>query len=99
MNGLEALDGIKYCSEMLKDNHRIGNRDSANQEIKEMVDRLNYRIPIIEKELKALEIIKKKQVNLRYFSVGDLVLYNSLEHTIELTQEEFTLLKEVLGNE
>ena len=58
-----------------------------------------YSKDIIEKELQALEIIKKKQVNLRYFSVGDLVLYNSLEHTIELTKDEFTLLKEVLGNE
>ena len=51
---------------------------------------------IIEKSLKALEIIKKKEVWLAHFKgFRKLKTYN--EHTLEqLTQEEWDLLKEVL---
>lgn len=71
---LKELEGIEYVADVLKVNHKIGSRDIANQEIKEMVDRLNYRIPTIkqalikaEKEHKALEIIKKKNVSVLGF--------------------------------
>lgn len=48
---------------------------------------------------KALKIIKNKWVDLyALFIAYDLEDYN-IKHTIELTQEEFDLLKEVLGNE
>ena len=54
---------------------------------------------IIEKELKALEIIKDKRVNvewlLKCFKDYDLETYNTYQ-TKPLTQEEYDLLKEVL---
>ena len=50
------------------------------------------------KKLKALEIIKKKEVNVFIFlHNGDLETYNDMvEDSRKLTQEEFDLLKEVL---
>ena len=48
---LKELDGIEYVVDVLKVNHKIGSRDIANQEIKEMVDILNYRIPTIKQSL------------------------------------------------
>ena len=52
----------------------------------------------IEKELKALEIIKEKEVNIYKIRICDsLDEYNKLKSTgRELTQEEYELLKEVL---
>lgn len=55
----------------------------------------------VEKSLKALEIIKEKQVNVGALSVFDtLEQYNHFckmfENLIELTQQEYDLLKEVL---
>ena len=55
-------------------------------------------IELIEKELKALEIIKKKQVQInrlnRSHSAKQYNLY--LPKEMHLTQEEYDLLKEVL---
>ena len=53
---------------------------------------------IIEKSLKALEIIKEKQVNVFIFlHSGDLETYNDMvEYNRKLTQYEYDLLKEVL---
>ena len=54
---------------------------------------------IIEKELKALEIIRKKKVNCLYIAVCKSVNeYNNIIpcENDELTQEEYDLLKEVL---
>lgn len=49
------------------------------------------------KELKALEIIKSKRVNVRCLMSGwSLGKYNSYKTHIELTQEEYDLLKEAL---
>ena len=50
------------------------------------------------KELKALEIIKKKEVNVFIFlHSGDLETYNDMvEDNRKLTQEEYDLLKEIL---
>lgn len=56
-------------------------------------------IEIIEKSLKALEIIKEKLVNLFIVAHTDSKeAYNDMvsEHWRELTQEEYDLLKEVL---
>lgn len=52
----------------------------------------------IKKELKALEIIKVKTVNVMYFKGSDtLEEYNNHHATWhKLTQEEFDLLEEVL---
>ena len=63
----------------------------------------SYRI--IEKELKALEIIKEKEVDVWYLmicieqNIKHLQFYNEYMkelNGIKLTQEEFDLLKEVL---
>lgn len=53
---------------------------------------------IIEKSLKALEIIKEKQVNVFIFlHSGDLETYNDMvEVNRKLTQKEYDLLKEGL---
>ena len=56
---LKELDGIEYVVDVLKVNHKIGSRDIANQEIKEMVDRLNYRIPTIKQSLLNAEKYEK----------------------------------------
>lgn len=62
---------------------------------------INKSLDIIEKELKALEIIKNKSVMVFLLKVcKNINEYN--EHTSsvdELTQEEFVLLKEVLCDE
>ena len=52
----------------------------------------------MNKELKALEIIKEKQVNVFIFlHSGDLETYNDMvEYNRKLTQYEYDLLKEVL---
>lgn len=61
--GLEMLEILKQRNDTLKINHKIGSRDIANQEIKEITQCFdNYVIPVIEKELKVLEqleILKK----------------------------------------
>lgn len=52
---------------------------------------------IIEKELKALEIIKEKKVNIKLLLIDkDCELYNMNYGYEDLTQEEYELLKEVL---
>lgn len=55
-------------------------------------------INIIEKSLKALEIIKEKEVNVFIFLYsGDLETYNDMvEDNRKLKQEEYELVKEVL---
>lgn len=52
----------------------------------------------IKKQLKAIEIIKDKEVNVFIFlHSGDLETYNDMvEENRKLTQEEYDLLKEVL---
>ena len=55
-----------------------------------------YACDIIEKELKALEIIKEKEVDIKAFNdLQDLQDYNYY-CSPELTHEEYNLLKEVL---
>ena len=104
---LKELEGIEYVADVLKVNHKIGSRDIANQEIKEMVDRLNYRIPTIkqalikyEKEHKALEIIKpylRLSGNWLQTKVNIFNIDNLWEYVKEITDEEqLNLLKEVL---
>lgn len=68
-------------------------------------DKVKFKI--IEKELKVLAIIKKKEVNVVLEILG-IYSYESYEHywknneydnCCKLTQEEFDLLKEVLESE
>ena len=60
--------------------------------------RYSHECKIIEKSLKALEIIKKKKVNLEYLkcceNYGQYCLICSYGN--EITKEEYEILKEVL---
>ena len=51
---------------------------------------------IIEKEIKALEIIKKKKVDVSFLELGLEQYNNNLPKKHKLSQEEYDLLKEVL---
>lgn len=90
--GLEALDGLRFDVSMSKDINYL----EANKEC-----------DIIEKELKALEILKDKKVNVFHIWVFDDYTqykehYPFSEYSAEedmLTFEEFNFLKEVLENE
>ncbi|MBO7713191.1 MAG: hypothetical protein J6S85_06445 [Methanobrevibacter sp.] len=62
-------------------------------------DEFERRLDIIEKSLKALEIIKEKQVYIRALLAykNNLAFYNEdMSESRKLTKEEFNLLKEVL---
>ncbi len=65
------------------------------------IDENNYDYALfnqIEKELKALEIIKNKEVDIKAFNdLQDLEDYNYY-CSPELTQEEYNLIKETLCN-
>ena len=50
----------------------------------------------IEKELKALEILKNKKTDINLLLNNGLDFYNSCFYPRKLTQEEYELLKEVL---
>ena len=68
----------------------------AIQKYRDGFEMLPSKIDIIEKELKALEIIKKKRVDVGFLD-RDLSSYNvGLPRKHILTQEEYDLLKEVL---
>ena len=89
--GLEALDGLRFDVSMSQDIKYI----EANKEC-----------DIIEKELKALEIIKKKEVNVNTLinciigAIEPLEFYNEkVSANLKLTQQEYDLLKEVLEND
>ena len=67
----------------------------------ELYDELYERYNTIEKELKALEIIKKKKVFVAYLMKCDSAdEYNTalfmVEEQYHLTEEEYNMLKEVL---
>ena len=51
---------------------------------------------IIEKELKALNIIRKKKVDITCFNVYHSAEHFNKYHEIPITQKEYDLLKEVL---
>ena len=78
--GLEMLEILKQRNGNLKINHKIGSRDIANQEIKEITQCFdNYVIPVIEKDLEALEILKK------------YLYYDNKNHCIKMKQiSEYT---------
>lgn len=85
---LEALDRL-YCAGRLDLDYVLNGKQ--NQDYK-----------IIEKALKALEIIKNKQVNVCYlFQCKSLRQYNFIykgtnQSELCLTQEEYDLLREAL---
>ena len=100
MTGLEALNKFvnifaEYC---LKTQHQEMNATNMQTAVEYLARSEECRT--IEKSLKALEIIKEKNVDIRWIEVCDTVKdYNKGrdEHlNYELTEEEFNLLKEVL---
>lgn len=88
--GLEALDGLRFDVSMSQDINYI----EANKEC-----------DIIEKELKALEIIKNlikfgdDLISILDFDTYEEYCKHSCDYNYELTEEEFNLLKEVFCNE
>lgn len=104
--GLEMLEILKQRNGNLKINHKIGSRDIANQEIKEITQCFdNYVIPVIEKELKVLEILKKWiVVNETYDDLFPYEIkvkneYVSNRSCLILTEEDYRKIKEWLENE
>ena len=81
---LEALERL-YCAGRLDLDYVLNGKQ--NQDYK-----------IIETALKALEIIKRKEVNVFVLlHSGNLKIYNDMvEDNRKLTQEKYDLLKEVL---
>ena len=93
MKGLEALDKIKNDDFPLMVATYPPIPTTMNGYTKEEL------FEIIEKELKALEIIKNKNVELEYLKCcEDYEQYKTLcSYWNEITEEECDLLKEVLG--
>ena len=86
MKGLEALEEARNYTHMLITSGTWDNKISPN-------------LNIVERELKALRVIKYKSVNVAIFEeTKNLEEYNRIIHYFELhlTQEEYDLLKEVL---
>lgn len=91
--GLEALERLKMFP-IYQEIKRIPQQFRDKESI-------NTDLSIIEKELKALEIIKKKVLVIPFLilhlSLNDLNGYNKeMDKKHKLTQEEYDLLKEVL---
>ena len=85
MNSLEALEVIKHTTDLDRPNELNGYHNEIN---------------IIEKHLKALEIIKNKTVIFVDMLIDskELKEYNDyVIHCLQLTEEEWKLLKEVLN--
>ena len=94
--GLEAFEILKqdigkcYEDEMLIVETALKRLEQLEEE-KQSFDRQ------LEKKLKALEIIRKKRVNVRCLMSGwNLGKYNSYKAHKSLTKKEYDLLKEVL---
>lgn len=83
MTGLEAY-------EIVKEECRYAFGQTANG------DRVRESLPIIEKELKAFEIIKRYSNRMLFQEWSDGSKTLSIEVFEKLSEEEFDLLKEVL---
>ncbi len=91
----KGLEALAYLME------RQDNLEKYGSSGKFSISKLRLCLETIEKELKALEIIKKKQVDIHnllesktYEQYNGLALW--LGYKGNLTKEEFELLKEVL---
>ena len=85
LEALESINEIVLPYSVAKQGH-LRPRDVCHNEFS-----------IIEKSLKALEIIKEKEVNVNCIISGwSLGKYNSYKTHISLTKDEYDLLKEVL---
>lgn len=100
----KSLDALKYfksaCNSFLKTTNDMFcqitiSREQANEFVEE--------VEVVEKIVKALEIIKEKECDMRWFKYcikvnSEVETYNNglPEYYEKLTQEQFNLLKEVL---
>ena len=104
MNGLEALEEIKCDMEYVTRLDFVEPivRGEVRDKLKKIYWRELDQLDQIEKELKAFEIIKEKNVNVgmlkRSESVGSYhyKMDELRDKTKPLTEDEFNLLKEVL---
>lgn len=89
MKGLQKLERIKKLSCAW---------DVENDEFKDAVEIVPNAFETIEKELKALEIMKNKEVDVhKFLDVQCIEHYNlGMIGAWKLTAEEYVLLKEVL---
>ena len=78
--GLEMLEILKQRNGNLKINHKIGSRDIANQEIKEITQCFdNYVIPVIEKDLELLEQLEDIEEEL---GIDLVTLFKALQNGV-----------------
>ena len=97
MNGLEALEEIKRDMEYVTRLDYV--EPIVRGEVRDNLSKIYHRelpqLDQIEKELKALEIIKNKKVNVPLL-IQEGSVYNCYVGYEVLTQDELDLLKEVL---
>lgn len=105
MTSKKALNIIKNRNINIKINHKIGSRDIANEELNEIANTIDYCIPIIEKDLEVLEIIRNKSVDIKYIRLcmdakGSHKMYNYsvTNQNDELTEKEYNKITEWLDN-
>ena len=100
IKGLEALEIIKSI--------QTNNYDRKIEDYTDIKEEYEYEISNIERELKALEIIKKCRIKVEKREDFDVVgcatfrkngKYRYYINDIEITQEEYDILKEVFCNE
>ena len=101
--GLDVNVEIGLCTkEMARDNpikdFEILVEEYKDKWSKQMYDYFKVCVSVLKKELKALEIIRNKRVIVgRLIFSKDLWEYNNyVSYDMELTQEEYDLLKEML---
>lgn len=98
--GLEMLEILKQRNDTLKINHKIGSRDIANQEIKEITQCFdNYVIPVIEKDLDRLEQLEDIEEELGIelpdmFNIYEKICKQNFVYIIENEK----IIKENLGS-
>lgn len=99
--GLDALKQLKDISYFIIEVY--SNNEPLKENQRDSRQCFMYYCKNIEKELKALEIIKKKNVDIELLNGCDNVykynVYFPFLIIYQLTQEEFELLKEVLSDD
>ena len=93
---MNALEKIKEIKKLVNSNEILNYTAIVNY----YCDGVKEALLKAQKEHKALEIIKEKEVNMQVFNqCEDVETYNKVyikQKDRQLTQEEFNLLKEVL---
>lgn len=100
---LKGLEALKQLKDRAVHDEYLYRQDTNREKAISFLNEIDNFVNAIEKELKALEIIKEKQVNvliLKYSFISEegVEYYNKYfgNEDLHLTQEEYELLKEVL---